>query len=557
MAAHTNPLDRPVATRGRIALYFAVRYATPMMVLLALAASGDQPAMDRLAGLLTAQVMAAAASHALALRGTAQMNVAVWIGMLADLVAISMLVAMTGGPAGPLSFLFSVQALAAGILLSSRAGLRMLVLSTASILLMDIVAAATPLESGDPLPAGFVTVAILWIVGGAGTLFSTYNEHELRRRNAELATIRQVTLDIEESLTLEEIFQDLCSGVCRGFRFDGAAVLLRDGQQMRCVAAHGVTGTRDTPIALAGRLAHALALAAPVVTSGAQARQDGLLLPLIGARGYLAVPIAEDGLLVATRDGRKGRAGVLRAHEIEALDRLAHHARLAIANARLHARVQAMAITDSLTGLVNHGEMQRQLAAETGRIARYRAPNGAGHALSLIMLDIDGFKTFNDRYGHPAGDAVLRGVAAALTQTVRSFDIVARYGGEEFGVILPETTVESAMTVAERVRKAVAAYPFATNGAKPVKVTVSIGVATAPANGTTPGDLIRAADTALYVAKDTGRNRVVHALDLAEGTNVLSLEPRRRRGPVEGPVHGASRRVRARSSRPTRRTPPA
>jgi len=423
---------------------------------------------------------------------------------------------------------------------------------------IDAVMHNRSLGTGTLFPSGMAAVAAMWIIGGAGTLFTVFNERELRRRNAELATIRQVTLDIADSLTLEEIFSDLCRGVCDGFSFDGAAVLLWDGEKMRVAAAKGATGATDMRLELHGRLANALRVGGPLVTSRDEAAADGALIPLFGSRGYLAVPLAEDGLLIVTRNGRRGRPGTLKEHEIEALDRLAHHARLAIANARLHARVREMAITDPLTGLANHGEMQRRLAFEAGRIQRYATLRAAGHHVSVILADIDHFKKFNDRYGHQAGDAVLKGVAAAVKSAVRSFDIVARYGGEELAVILPETTEQAAREVAERIRRAVAMYPFAAEPGKPVRVTVSVGVATAPENGTTPPALIRAADEALYYSKEEGRNRVSHALDVSKPVaRVLTMDAtRRRREPGVARARAAARRAPARLSRPRRRTPP-
>ena len=545
------------ASRGRIAFYFAVRYATPALVVAALAVSGRSAEVEHLTGLLTIQIGFALLTHAIVLRTTTAIGPALWLGMITDVAAISGLVAITGGIDGPLAFLFVIHALAAGILLSSRAGVRMLVLASVAILSLDVVAGdrVTP----GRLPEGLMAVAVVWMVGGAGTLFSSYNERELRRRNAELATIRRVTLDMEDSLTLEEIFDDLSRGVVEAFGFDAAAVLLRDGGDMRCVAAHGITGAHDARIELRGRVAHALALAAPVVTPGSVARADGTLLPLLGPRGYLAVPLAEDGMLIATREGGRGRAGKLRAHEIDALDSLAHHARLAVANARLHAKVHSMAVTDPLTGLANHGELQRRLTFEAGRLERFSTLKGQGHRMSVILLDIDHFKKFNDRFGHQAGDAVLKGVSAALRRSVRTFDIVARYGGEEFAIILPEAAVEAAQEVAERVRRAVSAYPFApTDGGKPVRVTVSAGIATAPDNGKTPARLIQAADIALYVSKKSGRDRVTHACDVEpDATKVVAMATRRRKGSSEGPARGGARRARARSSLPTRRTPRA
>ena len=562
MSTHPNAdsarTERPLPSGGRVSVYFSIRYLTPVLVLLAVAASTTRPNIDRLTGLLTAQIALAVATHAMAARGGRLVGPAIWLGMITDVVAISAMVAITGGANGPLVFLYTLSALAAGILLSSRAGFRVILLSTIAIVVMDAMTHTHTFGKTTFFPGGLAAVAALWIIGGAGTLFSIYNERELKRRNAELATIRQVTLDIEDSLTLDEIFADLCGGVVQGFRFDAAAVLLWDGEMMRIAASQGTTGSSDMRIDLRGRIASALRLKGALVTSRDEATSDGALIPLLGPRGYLAIPIAEDGLLIVTRDGRKGRPGTLRENEVEALDRLAHHARLAIANARLHAHMSEMAITDPLTGLANHGEMQSRLAFESGRLNRYATLQAAGHHLSVILLDIDHFKKFNDRFGHQAGDAVLKGVAAALKGAVRSFDIAARYGGEEFAVILPETTEESARDVAERIRRSVSMYPFASEEGKSVRVTVSVGVATAPENGSTPAALIKQADAALYHSKEEGRNRVTHALDTeVPVARILTMDAtRRRREQGAARARAGARRAPARSSHPKRRTPP-
>jgi diguanylate cyclase (GGDEF)-like protein len=203
--------------------------------------------------------------------------------------------------------------------------------------------------------------------------------------------------------------------------------------------------------------------------------------------------------------------------------------------------------------------MQRILTSEIGRVQRFTLSRAAGSWPSLLLIDIDHFKRLNDRYGHQAGDAVLRGVAQTLRQTVRSFDQVARYGGEEFAVILPETDAEQAREVADRIRRAVASIPFRTQEGVKVRVTISIGVATAPANGEVPAALLAAADGALYRSKDDGRNRVTHAADATAPTaTVVAFDPtRRRQGPDEGRAAAARQRARGRSSHPTRRTPHA
>src|SRR5207249_4316265 len=270
------------------------------------------------------------------------------------------------------------------------------------------------------------------------------------RRNAELATIRRVTLDIEDTLSLAEILADLCRGVVEGFGFSGSAVLLREGGEFVCRGAHGLTGRIGTKVEDRGPLRTATRGGDPIIVSSDEARYDGTLLPMLGARGCVIVPLGDAGVLIATRTGRRGRPGTVRMREIEALSSLAHHAVLALANARLHEEVSELAVRDALTGLPNHGEFQRVLAREVGRLERFTSLRAAGHGASLLMIDIDHFKALNDRFGHQTGDAVLVSVARAISLAVRTFDVAARYGGEEFAVVLPETDAEAARQVAER-----------------------------------------------------------------------------------------------------------
>jgi two-component system cell cycle response regulator len=167
--------------------------------------------------------------------------------------------------------------------------------------------------------------------------------------------------------------------------------------------------------------------------------------------------------------------------------------------------LRQLATRDQLTGLLNRREFDRILQEETDRSLRFFSH------LSLVMLDIDFFKKINDKYGHPAGDAVLKEVARRLEIEVRSVDRVARYGGEEFGVILVQTDPEGAREVAERIRDAVHKAPFEIAGELSIPVTVSAGVATLPMNGQAARVLVSCADKALYAAKNAGRDRVVIA----------------------------------------------
>jgi len=171
--------------------------------------------------------------------------------------------------------------------------------------------------------------------------------------------------------------------------------------------------------------------------------------------------------------------------------------------AEANTRLAQLAVTDGLTGLYNHRHFHERLTLEVERSQR------SGLPLSLLMLDVDHFKLFNDTHGHPAGDEVLRQLARVLTDTRRANDVVARYGGEEFSVILVDTAKFTGAKVAERVRERISAHDFSDAAQKASKISVSIGVATFPEDGTDAEGLVRAADTALYAAKRAGRNRVV------------------------------------------------
>jgi diguanylate cyclase (GGDEF)-like protein len=163
----------------------------------------------------------------------------------------------------------------------------------------------------------------------------------------------------------------------------------------------------------------------------------------------------------------------------------------------------AEARTDAKTGLFNARHFNLELAAELRRASRFRRP------VSVLMADLDLLREVNNNHGHLAGDTVLRRVAEVLKRELRDYDTAARFGGEEFTVFLPETDGESARAIAERIRAGVEAHeiPLAPRPGT-VRATISLGLATFPYDGTTPEELLDAADTALYRAKLAGRNSV-------------------------------------------------
>lgn len=174
---------------------------------------------------------------------------------------------------------------------------------------------------------------------------------------------------------------------------------------------------------------------------------------------------------------------------------------LGIKRAILYRQVQELAITDTLTGVLSRRHWMERFGQEIERSRKFK------YSFSFLMLDIDYFKTFNDRYGHLVGDAVLREVSKRIKENIRQIDLVGRYGGEEFSVILIETDKNQARFAAERIRKAIEEKEIRVYD-EDLKITISIGISVFPEHADTKEALIEKADEALYRAKQAGRNRV-------------------------------------------------
>jgi len=236
-------------------------------------------------------------------------------------------------------------------------------------------------------------------------------------------------------------------------------------------------------------------------------------LPLTSVEGIL-------GMLYVGFDIPNG----LDDRSISHVESLAARAAFPLQRVLLQQGFQSLAFSDSKTGLDNYRQYEINLKSELNRAERY------GHRMSVLLLDIDHFKTFNDTHGHPAGDAVLAQLAVILRNSLRSPDKPARYGGEEFVILCPETGNEEARLIAERIRRNVAETEFALvadedRGAKSsggrARITVSVGFATFPQDGGTASDITQRADDALYESKRAGRNTVSGFEDI--GTRMISM----------------------------------
>jgi len=214
------------------------------------------------------------------------------------------------------------------------------------------------------------------------------------------------------------------------------------------------------------------------------------------------VPLSSSGDVLGVLSLATSVPGGFNSRERKLLQTLANNAATAVQNAQLFKQRESEAIRAGLTWLYNHRFFQERLAQEEERARRY------GRFFSVIILDIDHFKIYNDNFGHPAGDQLLIALARILEESIRGVDMAARYGGEEFAIVLPECEKPGAVLVAQRIREKVEEY--ANPHQEIYNLTISAGVSTFPEDGQTAPDVVNKADQALYRAKKEGRNRVVY-----------------------------------------------
>jgi diguanylate cyclase (GGDEF)-like protein len=316
---------------------------------------------------------------------------------------------------------------------------------------------------------------------------------ELRRGLDRMGATLRSTLDLGGML---EVVLDTAA-VTLGARA-GALYLLRGGE-LHPEVTRGHLAPANSGLAVGSGIAgRAAATGAPVLVGPAVAAppvepevDTGVAVPLV--RGDRTIGVI----------ALYGRAGLdpFTEDDTQTLSSFAGQASVAIENVLLHQETRQLSITDGLTGVWNRRYLEMTLRKEIERAQRF------GRPLAVLMLDIDRFKRVNDRFGHPRGDEVLVEVTRRLVAELRaSIDVVGRYGGEEFVVILPETPVEGARVVAEKIRTAIRDEPF--EGPGEVSITVSVGVSGFPEDGSSAEELIHAADDAMYRAKAAGRDRV-------------------------------------------------
>ncbi|MBZ5686082.1 MAG: diguanylate cyclase [Acidobacteriia bacterium] len=343
------------------------------------------------------------------------------------------------------------------------------------------------------------------------TLFSTQASIALenarlysleRQRARQLEAINIIAQQCTAVMELEDLLTRVCSVIQQAFQVSQVSLLLREEADLVMRAFHGEL----TPcFPASGRFPTTeLPWSEVMDSSGTVIEKDLSTAPepfrlFRESVSRMSIPLISFGQTLGVLTLHSSKVNAFRASELQSLEAVADICANSIQNAHYVERVKQLAYLDGLTGIFNRRFFELRIMEEVERARRY------GSTMAVIMADIDQFKRLNDEFGHLLGDEVLRQVSSIFHQQLRKTDVVCRYGGEEFALLLTQTNAEQAFVVAEKLRKMVEKWQFP---GVPRAITISAGVASFPLHGTNRDDLVRAADSGLYLAKQAGRNRV-------------------------------------------------
>lgn len=419
-----------------------------------------------------------------------------------DLLVIALLAKMTGGFETPFYLGFVMLSVFGGLFLQKPTAWAITAATTAGFLAINY---------DNLLGAHWFGVLVrAAIIAGAGGLIITIMEgersektqthklneeisvanEELNKRITELHAISEIAMVIHSTLDLDNVGKVVIDILQKILNLPACSLMIIDKKNGETLfaASQGISAAVPDPMRTAG-------IGPSSDMSVELTAEDGSYLKCI--------PLLNREKMVAVLCSERASIDALTSDDVVVLSAIASELAVGIENAQLYKLTKKLSITDELTNLHNYRYLTQRLELELDRAARYVRP------LSLLFIDLDDFKRYNDTHGHLAGDRALAEMAQIFKQRCRDIDIVARYGGEEFAAVLPETDVSGAFVVAEKIREGAAQHALlGKDSRRDEQVTISCGVSTYPVHATTADELIRQADDALYFAKTTGRNRV-------------------------------------------------
>lgn len=339
----------------------------------------------------------------------------------------------------------------------------------------------------------------------------------------DLSLVYEIGQGVNSTIELEELYRVITDVLQQRLKLDKFAILLKDdsGEILQVKTAYGFE-ENDHILDMVFRVGEGVT--GEAVSNGEaiyirDTTKEERFLHYKGEQiiegSFLSIPLIFKKNVLGVINFHRPKIDSFSSEELRLLQLVANQVALAIENAKLYTKARDLSVKDELTGLYNRRHFQTVLQIEWKRAVRFH------RSLSLLMIDVDFFKKYNDTFGHLQGDKVLKEMSNVLKRNVREIDTVARFGGEEFIVLLPDTDKKGAVAVGEKLRKIVETHRFIDVSSQAVApISISVGIASYPDDVRELDDLIDHADIALYDAKDSGRNRVICYPQLALPTSL-------------------------------------